>query len=164
MKRIIRLLLAVSVLLTVVSLVLGGSYAYLYKINNFDYSVEGVTSQPGAQIIYAATNGYAQSGSPSVIFQQLNLETRVWRNAGTSCALGQKLYQEKNSKVYNTNSTAHNVGGPSSGFWYAVSKHKLVDTRATNSAGNTPSAFYSEVPQLSPPPTQTRYRGSGVGC
>jgi hypothetical protein len=133
-------------------------------VNGYNYSIQGVTTQSGSQIVHAETNGYALPGSPSITFQQLNLETRVWRNAGTSCSLGQKLFREVNSKKYNVTSTQHDVSAPSSGFWYGISKHKLVDTRATNSDGDPPDVFYTEVSQSNTPSSKERYRGSGVGC
>lgn len=162
MKQALRLTGIVALLVIITSQVLAYSAAYPYTINGNSYSVQGFTTKPGTLIIDAGTQGFAQPGSPPINFQKLVLETRIWRLEGTNCSLGQKKFREVNSTLLNTTSTTHTVYAPSSSaFWYGVSKHKLVHAGATNSDGNSPSAFYTEPTALS---SQLRYKGSGVSC
>ncbi len=156
-------------MLLVVSSILAAAPAYDYWINNNDhYRIQGVTDLITSNGYAGETNGVipAGSGAPYITFQKLVLESRVWRSSGTNCFLGQKLYAEINTGPhFNKWSVRHTflnyAGNPN----YVHSKHKLVDTRATNSAGDPPNAFFSEYSAGSPnPSSKTKYQGSQVGC
>lgn len=169
-RSFVLLLLVFGVIFSVVKA--AEAPGYFYKINNFWYTVGGGTYYPFPANGYATSKTFsgipAQTPTaPLIDFQKLILHSKGYLPG--ECPLF-KFRDIKANCPYCDITGIDNIVPPFPGAtanwnYKIVSKHKLVDTRATNSNGASPSAFYTEfdvVPSIAD--GKNHMKGGLFGC
>lgn len=165
-KYVIKASLVLLILVSSVSTIFAGYVSgYYYYINGNTYTVGGGTYHPDyySSYIRSETFSTVQSGS-WITFQRLELNTRVFQN---TAGCPKSIYDARTRNCDNCTYTHINNMVPPSGNvlsnYVATSRHKLQDTRATNSNGNPPSPFYSKG-SANGPASWSYYQGYIWGC